>query len=50
MRNLLESIIIKITFNKNMNLRQGMYNRDKLLEYFIEKDLKIRKMFSSIIY
>ena len=43
--NLLESIIIKITFDQNMNLSQGMYHTDKTLEYFIEKKLKIRKIF-----
>ena len=26
-----------------MNLRQGMYNTDKFLKYFIEKELKIEK-------
>ena len=48
-RNLLESIIIKINFDIDINLSQGVYNTDKIFKYFIEKELKIRKMFSGII-
>ena len=39
--NILESIIIKITFDENINLNQGIYNTDTILEYFIEMDLKV---------
>ena len=45
MQNLLESIIIiKITFDKNINLTPGMYNMNRILECFIEnkkKDLAV---------
>ena len=41
----MESIIIKITYNKNMNLSQNMHNTDIIFEYYIEKELKIKKMF-----
>ena len=37
------------TFDKNINLRQKMYNTDKILEYFIGKELKIKIMSSCII-
>ena len=41
--NLIESILIKLTFNQNMNTSFGLYYADKVLYYFINKKLQIKK-------
>ena len=41
--NLIESIIIKLTFNQNMNISFGLYYTDKILDYFINKKLQLKK-------
>ena len=37
--NLIESILIKLTFNQNMNISFGLYYTDEILDYFINKKL-----------
>ena len=40
--------MIKITFDKNINLSLGMFNTDKTIEYFIEKSYKFWRYFKKI--
>ena len=42
-RNLLESIIIKSTFENNINMTYGLYYSDKIIEYFAENIINTRK-------
>ena len=44
-RNIVESIIIKATFNININDRLGMYSIDHFVSEYIRKELKLRDIF-----
>ena len=48
-RNLLESILIKVTFDKNMNLSLGMYTTDKIIECFLKNDFSVKRILDNLL-